>query len=193
MKTINLLSLILTALFWVMFMGRTVMLMLRGVKVFTMAKNGKAVEKLLELCTVPLMLLWTTGVAFSAFGKFPLPGLFVLPVLQWVGLGLCLVGLAIFLAALISFGSSWRVGIDPENCNRLVTSGAFAFSRNPIFLFMNIFFIGTFLIYPNLFFLGVSLCFAIGIHRQILNEEKFLRAKFGREYLDYCKKVRRYI
>ena len=140
MKTINLLSLILTALFWVMFMGRTVMLMLRGVKVFTMAKNGKAVEKLLELCTVPLMLLWTTGVAFSAFGKFPLSGLFVLPVLQWVGLGLCLVGLAIFLAALISFGSSWRVGIDPENCNRLVTSGAFAFSRNPIFLFMNIFF-----------------------------------------------------
>ena len=193
MNTINLLSLILTALFWVMFMGRTVMLMLRGIRVFTMAKNGKALEKILELCTVPFMLLWTAAVALSVFEKSPLPALFVLPVLQWVGLGLCIAGLAIFLAALISFGNSWRVGIDPENSNRLVTSGAFSFSRNPIFLFMNIFFIGMFLIHPNLFFLGFALCFAIGIHRQILNEEKFLRAKFGREYLDYCNKVRRYI
>lgn len=54
--------------------------------------------------------------------------------LTWSGVVICLVGLVVFLGSLISFGQSFRVGIDVENPDQLITTGAFAFSRNPIFL-----------------------------------------------------------
>jgi protein-S-isoprenylcysteine O-methyltransferase Ste14 len=74
-----------------------------------------------------------------------------------------------------------------------VTGGIFAVTRNPIFLFMDIFFTGFFLIFPNWFFLVFFIFSAAGIHRQILNEEKFLKSKFGMDYDDYMRKVRRYL
>jgi protein-S-isoprenylcysteine O-methyltransferase Ste14 len=31
------------------------------------------------------------------------------------------------------------------------------------------------------------------VHRQVLREEDYLKAHYGREYLDYCNRVRRYL
>ena len=55
------------------------------------------------------------------------------------------------------------------------------------------FFIGQLFIAPNLASLIVAVFFGVVIHRQILREEKFLRAHYGQEYADYCGKVRRYL
>ena len=55
------------------------------------------------------------------------------------------------------------------------------------------YFLGTWLIYPNLFF-GIAAILTIGgIHWQILQEERFLVRQYGEEYRNYMKKVRRYI
>jgi protein-S-isoprenylcysteine O-methyltransferase Ste14 len=59
----------------------------------------------------------------------------------------CYIGLIIFLLALISFGKSRRVGIDKEKSNELITKGIFKYSRNPIFIFMDIYFVGIALMY----------------------------------------------
>ena len=103
------------------------------------------------------------------------------------------VGFAVFVASLISFGSSWRIGIDKKKPGALVTTGIFSVTRNPIFLFLDLYFLGTWLICPNLFF-GISALVVIaGTHWQILQEEEFLGKQYGAEYEEYARKVRRYL
>jgi protein-S-isoprenylcysteine O-methyltransferase Ste14 len=58
----------------------------------------------------------------------------------------------------------------------------FAVSRHPIFVFLDLYFIGTFLVNGTLvfrFFAGVTI---LGIHYQILQEEKFLAGIFAYTY-----------
>jgi protein-S-isoprenylcysteine O-methyltransferase Ste14 len=105
----------------------------------------------------------------------------------------CYIGLIIFLLALISFGKLWRVGIDKEKSNELITKGIFRYSRNPIFVFMDIYFLGIALIYPTIIFIIASMMTIIFIHLQILQEENFLSKKFGEKYFEYKKQTRRYI
>jgi protein-S-isoprenylcysteine O-methyltransferase Ste14 len=63
----------------------------------------------------------------------------------------------------------------------------FALSRNPIFVFLDLYAFGTFLINGTLGFLLFALVLATGIHYQILQEESFLRRTYGTAYHDYCR------
>src|SRR6185295_349576 len=72
---------------------------------------------------------------------------------RFVGAVLVCAGLLIFGIALISFGDSWRIGIDRKTPAALVTGGIFAISRNPIFVFLDFYLAGTFLINGTLIFL----------------------------------------
>ena len=192
---IDIVVIILLCSFWALFLGRTLMLYLRGIKVFTLAKGKPLPERIPELILAPALVLWSLQAAATALGVGLIPGAMFWrsAVISWIGIVLCAGGLILFASALVSFGSSWRVGIDKENGGRLVTSGVFGKTRNPIFLFMDLFFFGIFLVYPNWFFLAFSVCTAFFIHRQILNEEKYLRVKFGREYEEYLNNVGRYL
>ena len=182
--------------FWFLFLGRTVMLMQRGIKVFVLGSGeGKKLhERLLEMLTMPALIIWSLQITFTVFGYtiLPAPMLWDIHFLRIIGLCFCVCGLLILIAALVSFGNSWRIGVDEKNSNTLVTTGIFAFSRNPIFLFMDLFFAGVFLVFPNWFFLVLFILMTAGVHLQILKEEEFLRSKFGVEYNSYCEKVRRY-
>jgi protein-S-isoprenylcysteine O-methyltransferase Ste14 len=113
--------------------------------------------------------------------------------IAWVGVGLCVGGVLILLLSLVSFGNSFRVGIDVEKPGRLVTTGIFAVSRNPIYVGFFLFLVGQLLVFPN----WVPLCYLVGgtllFHRQVLREEEFMRKRYGQEYLEYCGRVRRYV
>jgi protein-S-isoprenylcysteine O-methyltransferase Ste14 len=65
------------------------------------------------------------------------------------GVVLCLAGLLLLLWSLVSFGQSFRVGIDAEHPDRLITTGVFAVSRNPIYVAFASLLLGQFLIFPN--------------------------------------------
>lgn len=191
---INIFVILSLTLFYILFIGRTILLARQGVKVWVISSTKNSAGKILEALLVPFLIIWSVSVLLEALEQpiLLLPYFWQNRAVQWLGIVLCFVGLLIFLAALISFGSAWRVGIDEQNSNRLVTGGIFSYSRNPIFLFMDIYFLGIFFIYPNLFFLLFFIGAAIGIHIQILKEEQFLSVKFGQEYERYKKGVRRY-
>ncbi len=192
---INHLSLVLLCVFWLLFLGRTAILTCQGVKVFVIGQGQKTLRRALEFLLLPFLILWSGAVLQIALSGAPSGGfsLWEHHALRWVGVLLCTLGLLLFLAALVSFGRAWRVGIDDKNSTQLVTRGIFSLSRNPIFLFMDLFFFGMFLIYPTWFFLAFSLCEILAVHLQILSEEKFLRERFGQEYGAYCSRVRRYL
>ncbi|MDR0304758.1 MAG: isoprenylcysteine carboxylmethyltransferase family protein [Chitinispirillales bacterium] len=105
----------------------------------------------------------------------------------------CSSALVWFGVTLKIFGKSFRVGIDENTKDELVTNGTFAIGRNPIYLAFITFFIGIFTAYPNITTLVFSLLVTATIHRQILREEKFLKNHYGAQYEEYCKKVRRYV
>ncbi len=111
----------------------------------------------------------------------------------WVGVAFCLAGLVLLLWSLISFGQSFRVGIDVEHPDKLITTGVFAFSRNPIYVAFASILIGQFLIFPNWILLAYVGAATWLFHRQVLREEEFLNQRYGREYTEYCSRVRRYI
>lgn len=89
---------------------------------------------------------------------------------------------------------SWRAGVSKTDKTELVTNGIYQFSRNPAFLGFDLLYIGTLLMFFN-WILCILTVFAVTMyHLQIVNvEEDFLLATFGNEYLQYKKKVCRYI
>ena len=114
-------------------------------------------------------------------------------VVSWFGAFFCVGGLVLLLWSLISFGESFRVGIDLDQPDKLITNGAFAYSRNPIYLAFACILIGQFLIFSN----TILLFYLIGamwlFNRQVLREEDFLIQHYGDEFIEYSKRVRRYI
>jgi protein-S-isoprenylcysteine O-methyltransferase Ste14 len=129
---------------------------------------------------------------------FPLPALSCQEFVRsdfftWIGVAFCTGGLGLLLWSLISFGRSFRVGIDVDRPDRLVTSGIFAISRNPIYVAFASVLLGQFLIFPNwilLLYMGAATWL---FHRQILREEEYLKEHYGEEYANYCRRVRRYL
>ena len=108
------------------------------------------------------------------------------------GVALVTSGLVIFASAYASFGDSWRVGFDVKNPGALVTTGTFALSRNPIYVFLELWFIGVFLVNGTLIFLIFALLAVAVLHWQILQEEEFLVRLYGQFYRSYCGKTARY-
>lgn len=113
-------------------------------------------------------------------------------IIQISGVLLITVSLFLMLLTLRSFKSSLRFGMDPNNLGKLKTNGIFSFSRNPFFISIELFFVGTVLIRPNLFWIVITSLTLVSIHFFILKEERFLVQNYGEEYLNYSKKVRRY-
>jgi protein-S-isoprenylcysteine O-methyltransferase Ste14 len=74
-----------------------------------------------------------------------------------------------------------------------MTSGVFAWSRNPIYVGFFLVLVGQFLVFPN----WVPLVYLVAgiwlVHRQVLREEGFMRRQYGEEYAEYCRRVRRYV
>lgn len=109
-------------------------------------------------------------------------------------IGSCVVtmGFVLGLWALYGLKDSWRVGIRYEQVTKLVTTGVYAFSRNPYFLSYRILILGYLLVFPSVLLLGLYLALIAIFHLMIKEEEKYLEATHGEEYRDYCKKVSRY-
>lgn len=143
----------------------------------------------------PFALFYFYSVFAAAFGwpAVSTQRFFVSTPVAWSGVALCVGGVAILVLSLVSFGKSFRVGIDVDGPGRLVTTGIFAVSRNPIYVGFFLFLLGQLLAFPN----WVPLLYLVAgswlFHRQVRREEGFLREHYGREYLEYCSRVRRYL
>jgi protein-S-isoprenylcysteine O-methyltransferase Ste14 len=198
MDIIDIFVIVSLAVFYILFIGRTVLLYKTGVKVWVIGTSSKNIfEIILENIFFPVLILWSGFIIITALHISipPIISNIVIKItwLKYAGIVFCYIGLIIFLLALVSFGKAWRIGIDENNSNELITSGIFKYSRNPIFLFMDLYFTGIMLIYPNIIFIIITVCTITGIHLQILREEKFLLSKFGEKYIEYKNKTGRYV
>jgi len=113
---------------------------------------------------------------------------------RWFGAGIAAVGVAVFITAVITMRDSWRAGVSKTEKTELVTNGIFGISRNPTFLGFDLVYLGILLMFFNWGLFAVSIFAALMFHLQIVNvEEDFLLESFGEDYLNYRKKVNRYL
>jgi protein-S-isoprenylcysteine O-methyltransferase Ste14 len=76
----------------------------------------------------------------------------------------------------------------------LVTDGLYGFSRNPIYVaFLLVVLAFTFFANSLWFVAAAAVSFSLLHFIVVKREEEYLSAKFGGEYRDYCRRVRRWI
>ena len=122
------------------------------------------------------------------------------PGMQVVGFPESLLGLAVTaLGAALTFWP-WKLFMKhntPESfkpSTYLVKEGPFRFSRNPMYLGMVMFLLGLAVASGNLIsFISPAVFFIVMHVRFIPFEEERMKKPFGEKYLDYKKRVRRWI
>ena len=76
---------------------------------------------------------------------------------------------------------------------RLVTSGIYGYTRNPMYLGHIIFLLGLTLTLRSLFAAVITVGTAIWFHSRVVGDEQRLIDLFGAPYLGYMKRVKRWI
>jgi protein-S-isoprenylcysteine O-methyltransferase Ste14 len=184
----------LAALALVLFMGmvlaRVALMKRKGIRTIHFGSTDK------KDFLIPPFVLFYFYVVFAA--AFHWPSLsdqqfFHSEVASWAGVLLFLAGLSLLLGSLVSFGKSFRIGIDTERPDKLVTTGVYSYSRNPIYVAFAFVLIGQFLVFSNWILLVYLVAGFWLFHRQVLREEDSLKATYGASYEEYCGRVRRYV
>lgn len=80
----------------------------------------------------------------------------------------------------------------PEEKTSLITNGIYNWSRNPAFVGFDLLYASICLMFFNMPLLLVSICAAVMLHLQILQEEEHMLKMFGKEYEQYKKHTLRY-
>ncbi|MGI5170062.1 methyltransferase family protein [Spirillospora sp. CA-253888] len=145
-------------------------------------------------------VLFTGALLIGAAGPVAalvgLPAITVLDhvVVQLLGLVSTITGVAATLAAQTSMGSSWRVGVQEDERTDLVTGGAFALARNPVFTAMIVTAAGLAAMVPNVIaVVGLAVTVA-AIQMQVRAvEEPYLLRAHGAAYAAYAARVGRFL
>lgn len=109
------------------------------------------------------------------------------------GVALAALGAMVALAAQMSMGASWRVGVAADRAGALVTGGLFRLSRNPTFLGQGALLTVVAMAIPSLPTLLAPALFAAAAHGQVRSEEAILRHTHGTAYNIWARKVPRWI
>ena len=116
--------------------------------------------------------------------------------LLYIGIALCAVAFALAFSVLNNFRRA-RTTPSPiaiHLAEKLVISGPYRFSRNPMYLGLVLLLIGITAILGEAWLLIGPAILALFIQRfQILPEERVMLEKLGADYQAYCQRVRRWI
>lgn len=188
MVTFFILSLIIRSIVHKLIIGKSPFVVGKGKKGFSKYREkfsvlalGIAIVFIILYCVYESLDPYLLVINYLEIFPFKILGSFII-----------MLGYFFILMAFIHMGKSWRIGIDLETEDELITKGIFSFSRNPIFLGINFYFAGVFLIFPNLLFSVILLLTILGVHWQVIEEERFLKVKYGRDYEAYLNLTGRY-
>ena len=137
-----------------------------------------------------IVFLTAAGIALTCWGVVPDARVTstVLP-LRVVGVALVTCGVALWAAA--NFGARIDDGI---TSNTLVTTGVYAWVRNPIYTAFAFVCTGVLLAFGNLWLLVLPFGFWVLLTVVLkATEERWLRDLYGSQYDNYCRRVNRCI
>ena len=182
-------ALIVMALFYGIYLVKQWQQKRRGIRTIQIGRRKDTqthtVETLMGIATVGIILAQLLSIGFG-WSYLPANA-------RFTGFCVGMVGDLIFLISVLCMKDNWRAGIPDRDRTKLVTDGIYAFSRNPAFLGFDLQYVGVLLMFCNLLTASFTVFAVTMLHLQILQEERYLTAAFGRAYLDYRHRVFRYL
>jgi len=184
------LGIIILAFFYAVYLGKMLLQKRKGIQTDQIAKGKKKdkvfyTELIMKIATYAVVVMEVLSI-LNLEQKLP-------QAIQIVGVGLGFLGDIVFAAAVITMKDSWRAGLAENDKTEMVTVGIYQISRNPAFLGFDCVYIGILLMFFNVPLLLFSIFAMVMLHLQILQEEQYLQSVFGNDYVEYKKKVCRYI
>lgn len=162
----------------------------RGIKTDQIGRGKagfvKRIEITMKIATYLVPAVEIVSIIMNT-GRLPLP-------VRIIGICMGFIGAGVFVISVLTMRDSWRAGVSKTDQTELVTKGIYQISRNPAFLGFDLVYIGMTLTFFNWMLCVASIFAMIMLHLQIVYvEEVFLLESFGDDYLNYRKKVCRYI
>jgi len=144
----------------------------------------------------PLVYVAAIVISIFLWILYPLPwfGSPLSDIFFAVGCILVVAVVAIDISAMRTLSRAGTTIMPNKASEHLVTSGAFSFTRNPIYLANTLMMVAVAMISGIAWFIPLAVIAAFITQKlAIEREEKHLEARFGKKYFDYKKRVRRWI
>ncbi len=127
-------------------------------------------------------------------GEFIIPKYELLLILNIFGLAGLVISIFIFASALNLF-FSYKEKLHPKTKTiRIIKTGIFAYTRNPIYLSFVLFHFSMFLVFENVMYFISSIGIFFWINNYVIfEEEKYLTNTFSKEFKRYCLEVKRWL
>ena len=182
-------AILLLLAFYSIYIGKLVSQKRKGIQTNQMArckKSGRVyfVELALAVATYSIVVAQAFCILLN---QSLLP-----PLLRMAGGALAFFGVVIFAISVWTMRDSWRAGIATEDKTEMITTGIYAWSRNPAFLGFDLLYSGILLLFFHWVLLLFSVFAMAMLHLQVLQEERFLPLVFGPEYTAYRQRTHRY-
>jgi len=142
----------------------------------------------------PLRIAVGLLVSSYVIGEFIIPKYPLIYVFKLMGILGLISSTFIFISGFNMFKSYDENPLPTSTTNRIIKTGIFAYTRNPIYLAIVMFFLSMFLVFENVMYFLSAVGLVIWLHNYVIkSEENFLLNKFPDEYDRYMKAVKRWI
>ncbi len=144
---------------------------------------------------VPPPLIYLSAMIAGLILSYFSPTAF-LPVSVSRTVGILSVALAVFiLVSAFRALNRAKNNLEPwKPTTAIVSDGVFRFSRNPIYLAFTLFYLSAAFLFNSLWLLALLVPVLLVMRYSVIaREERYLENKFGTEYSDYKRRVRRWI
>ncbi len=146
---------------------------------------------------VPPDVVWIAVAALMWLASTLTPGLAIPGLIRGVlACAIFAAGIALIVAARVALDRAHTTWLPskPQRTTALVTSGVFGFSRNPTYLGMLLVLVGWSVVLADPIALVLTAPFVLYMDRfQVVPEERALTKMIGDDYLDYARRVRRWL
>jgi len=127
-------------------------------------------------------------------GEFVIPKYPLLYLINLLGILGLIISVVFFVSGFSIFKSYAENPVPTSSSVRLIKTGIFTYTRNPIYLSFVLFHLSMFLVFENVMYLLTAIGQAIWIHNYIIKfEEEYLLGKFADEYQRYMNAVSRWL
>ena len=147
-----------------------------------------------EIKSNPLHISVYLLIVSYLIGEFILPKYALIYLFNLIGLIIIISAPVIFFSSRNAFYAHNENPIPHTDTNKIIKTGVYAYSRNPIYLSFVLFHFGMFLTFENIMYFLCSIGLFFWLNNFIIvEEEKFLNNKFKDEFARYCISVKKWI
>ncbi len=152
--------------------------------------------RILRMVWIPVVTLWVLVPLLTPF-FLDLPAIlrpiYDNRIIDWAAFAVAVAAFAATWVCWQKMGTSWRMGIDPNERTQLIFSGPYAYVRHPIYALSSVLMLCAVAAVFSPLMIAVGVLHLMLLQWEARREEKFLIALHGAAYTNYAARAGRFI